>query len=156
MIKYSNKHSHKISGTLPTDNSLFFAFQSLQISIFYTKRKKISEPKSFGFLMALYLFLLSLNNILTHCLREWLSEEWKEMSIHPYSTGKKRPIFSHHVPWIRAWKSDWPWSLHFPYWKGYFFHYMPRSNGMLMFPHIYHAWSKSTNFFPPWAEVKSY
>lgn len=55
------------------------------------------------------------------------------MTIHTCSTGKKGPIFLQHVPWIRAWKNDWPWSIPFPCWNGYFFQYIAQANGTMIF-----------------------
>lgn len=99
------------------------------------EKKKVSEQKSFGFL-ELYLALLSISYILTHCWREWLSEGWEKMTIHTYSTGKKGPIFLQQVPWIKAWKNDWPWSIPFPCWNGYFSQYIAKVNGTMIFPLI--------------------
>lgn len=137
MIKRNDKHSNQISGTISTENSLFVVFQLLQHSRFCIKRKeKVSEQKCFGFL-ELYLVLLSISYLLTHCWREWLSEGWEKMTIHTYSTGKKGPIFLQHIPWIKAWKNDWPWSIPFPCWNGYFFQYIAKVNGTMMFPLIF-------------------
>lgn len=106
-----------------------------RVDFLLKEKKEVSEPKSFGFL-ALYLFLLSITHILTHCWREWLSEGWEKMAIHTYSTAKKWPILLQHVPWIRAWKHYWPWYFPSPCWNGYFFQYIATANGTVIFPLI--------------------